>query len=611
MDFKIEYKETGEIASVKLYDKELLAETKNEVYINKIPLNVRKVREESDFVTMKGEHFVDQFTGWALEISRQQGMRDNAKHRCYGINYWVKRVKANNTYPDSGPGDNVIEAPLYADYFSLLNLNWKFWGDDTRMVFSSAHAMGPTHEFGHCGYENDTPKNCKKYMQNLWRRVYPSTMLIHGGLFYNQKTEEWIAITCRKPHLGYILNIENAGDGVSYDFTLHSEFKMEETLRIPEIKIYFGKTKEEMDSWLGDYVSHYYEEPPEWVFKTAWREGLAWNNEPSWTDQKNKYIKEIEKKEYTGIIHSLVTNRPVMSGTLPISYEPDPNHGTCREFKEMCLELKKRNIPFIVWMSHSGLLPGMYDDDWFMRGVDGRMTISWGQDPVGMYVVNPGHPGYREYTKKWIKFYINECGAKGIFFDCMGWTFPCDFKKRDFMRYPGDTNLMGIKFMEEMYAYIKECDPEAIMMGEGASLEGPINMFCVITDTKRSPEKIGSADFILNLKSDKKFCINRAKKYSMFSGVCEISMDDKYKEHNKFISEFLKERGGKNTFEYVSSGVAKSGDMIFVELSKEQEYYQFELKEAKALKEIITGRELTADNGEFDNVPFGFYKIIK
>ena len=68
-----------------------------------------------------------------------------------------------------------------------------------------------------------------------------------------------------------------------------------------------------MDSWLGDYVSHYYEEPPEWVFKTAWREGLAWNNEPSWTDQKNKYIKEIEKKEYTGIIHSLVTNRPVMS----------------------------------------------------------------------------------------------------------------------------------------------------------------------------------------------------------------------------------------------------------------------------------------------------------
>ena len=110
---------------------------------------------------MKGEHFVDQFTGWALEISRQQGMRDNAKHRCFGINYWVKRVKANNTYPDSGPGDNVIEAPLYADYFSLLNLNWKFGGDDTRMVFSSTHAMGPTHEFGHCGYENDTLKTAR------------------------------------------------------------------------------------------------------------------------------------------------------------------------------------------------------------------------------------------------------------------------------------------------------------------------------------------------------------------------------------------------------------------------------------------------------------------
>ncbi len=611
MDFEIKYGSSGEINSVMLYGKELLGGGKSEIYINGLPFNVRKQSEYNDTVAMKGERFTDQFTGWALEISRQMGIRENAKHKCFGINYWIKRVKADNTYPESGPGDCVIESPLYVDYFSLLNLDWKFWDDDTRMVFSSSMAAGPTHEFGHCGYENDTPENSKKYMQNIWRRVYPSTMLIHGGLFYNAKTEEWIAVTCRKPHVGYILNIENAGRGVSYDFTLHSEFKMNEFLRMPEIKIYFGKTKAEMDEWLGDYISHYYEQPPEWVFKTAWRGGLSWDNAPSWKEQGEKYIEEINNNEYTGIMHSLVTNRPLKSGTLPIGYEPDPNHGTTREFKEMCLELKKRNIPFIVWMSHSGLCPGIYDDDWFMRGSDGQMTISWGKEPVGMYVVNPGHPGYREYTKKWIKFYIKECGAKGIFFDCMGWSFPCDFKKRDFMRYPGDTNIMGIKFMEEMYAYIKECDPEAIMMGEGASMEGPINIFCVMSNPERSVDGMGPREFIATLKTDKKFCIDQTAKYSPFTGMCVIKKEKEYEAHNKFIAEYLKKYGGSHAFEYVSKGVSRCNDMIFVSLDEGTDSCSFRLDNVSKLHEVITGEDITGKGGSFRNVKFGFYRMIK
>ncbi len=183
----------------------------------------------------------------------------------------------------------------------------------------------------------------------------------------------------------------------------------------------------------------------------------------------------------SGIGYSLVTNRPIHSGTTPLGYEPDPNHGTREEFKAMCRRIAGRGVPLLIWMSHTGIQPGGpdIDDDWFIRGIDGRTTASWGSIDGGMSACNPGHPGYIEYTKKWIRFYIKECGCKGIFFDCLGWTFPADFRPRSFMRYPGDTNRMTIKFIEEMYACIKDCDPEAILLGEGATLDAPVNIFSI------------------------------------------------------------------------------------------------------------------------------------
>jgi len=57
-------------------------------------------------------------------------------------------------------------------------------------------------------------------MQNAWRRTYPGCLVVHGGLFYDVETEEWIAITCRQAHVGYRLNIADAGEGVGYDFLL-------------------------------------------------------------------------------------------------------------------------------------------------------------------------------------------------------------------------------------------------------------------------------------------------------------------------------------------------------------------------------------------------------
>ena len=313
---------TGQVASVRLYGQDLLdpgRPCESELWVNGHPLPLRPHVDPNQpaQTNLKGERFVDQFSGWGLVLARTMGLRFGLKHPCYGIQTHVRRELCDQTYPSPGPGGPGVEAPLWVDTFSILNWNWKFWGDDTRMIFASSHSNGPTGEWGHCGYENDTPETCKRFLKNIWRRIYPGCLVIHGGLFYNIRTGHWLAITCRQPHVGYILNIEKAGRGVSYDFTLHAPFHPGDALQLPEVKFYLGPDRPSMMSWLGDYVTHYYEEPPEWVHKTTWGPGLGWNNQPTWTDQADFWEKQLDRGAFSGISYCLVTNRPIKSGTTP------------------------------------------------------------------------------------------------------------------------------------------------------------------------------------------------------------------------------------------------------------------------------------------------------
>ena len=574
------HSETGRITSVKLYGTELLNQSETgqtDLIVNGLPLKtrphpdpVRGDNKESG-ARLKGEHFVDHFSGWGLVVNRQIGSRDYAKFNCTGINYLVRRELCDMTdLPCPGPGGPVNEAPLHVDSFGLLNWDWRFWGDKTRMIFPSSHSQGPSDEFGHIGYEHDTPAKCKQFIQNAWRRTYPGCLVVHGGLFYNSDTEEWIAITCRRAHVGYRLNIADAGEGVGYDFLLHAPFGIGDNLRLPEIKIYHGKTRQEMMEWLGWYTTFYYQECPEWVYKTNWGGGLAWNNRPSWTEQADFWEKELDQGLYNGIGYSLVTNRPVRSGTTPLGYEPDPNHGTQEEFKAMCHRLRDRGVPLLIWMSHSGICPGAHavDDDWFIRGIDGRWTAGWGSEDGGMVMCNPGHPGYIEYTKKWIHFYIKECGCKGIFFDCLGWVFPPDFRERDFMRYPADTNLMTVRWQTEIYRYIKECDPEAIMLGEGVTLDAPVNTFAINGNPIRSIDGMGPRDFFLDLNryAPKKMVIDQGGKNFPASGMCCTCPAE---EHARFLTTLMAEKGGRDAFTHLPGDLSILDNLLFFPLQGE------------------------------------------
>jgi hypothetical protein len=617
--------ETGLVRSVQLYGQELLdASTpcESELWVNGLPLALRPHIDpnQPDKPHLKGERFVNQFSGWSLVLARRMGERADLKHPCFGIQSLVRRELCDQTHPCPGPGGPVVEAPLYVDTFSLLNWNWQFWGDETRMMFPSSHSTGPHDEWGHCGYEHDMPEQCKKFLQNIWRRIYPGCLVIHGGLFYNASTQHWLALTCRQPAVGYNLNIENSGRGVSYDFTLHAPFELGQRLQLPEIKIYYGPSHDTMMSWLGDYITHYYQEPPEWVHQKVWGGGLSWNNQPTWTEQAEHWEKELDDGQYSGLGYSLITNRPIQSGTTPLGYEPDPNHGTIEEFKAMCQRIARRGVPLLVWMSHSGLLYGggsEIDDDWFIRGIDGRVCGAWGAiDGAGLTHINPGHPGYIEYTKKWIRFYIQECGAKGIFFDCLSWAFPPDFKPRPWMRFPADTNLMGIRFMREAYACIKECDPEAIMLGEGASLEGPVNIISIHTNSKRGIDGIGPRDFLLQLNryAPKRLVIDQGPSLAPAAGYCLRA--DNAPEHNRFMVELLRERGGCNAWTHLPHDLSIMDDLLAVPFGHGEHESEHEVSlpapwnETRVLVEVITGARLEGvEAGRFSSVPSGIYRM--
>jgi hypothetical protein len=602
--------------------------------VNGLPLKTRlfpvpdkKAGRLEDSTRLKGERFIDHFSGWGLVVARTMGARTNLKHPCFGIHYLVRREQADMTdLPCPGPGGPVIEAPLHVDTFTPMLLNWKFWGDDTRMIHHSSHSSGPYDEFGHVGYENDTPENARKFMQNVWRRIYPGVMTIHGGVFYNIKTGHWMAITCRRPQVGYILNIENAGRGVTYDFTLHAPFNLGDSLTLPEIKIYYGRTPEEMQSFMADYTTFYYREAPEWMFKTLLGEGLAWTNKPTWTEQGDYWERRLASGEVTGIGYSLVTNRPIQSGTTPLGYEPDPNHGNLDEFKRMCRRITDKGVPLLIWMSHSGLMhrggPDI-DDDWFIKGIDGRICAAWGNaDTPSLAHINPGHPGYIEYTKKWIRFYMKECGAKGFFFDCLGWAFPPDFAPRPFMRYPGDTNRMAIPFMEEIGAYVKECDPDGVFFGEGTTFDAPVDLASVNFNPVRAIDGMGPRDFLLALNEHgpKRIVLDQGARFSVAAGMTTMLEGPGNEAKNRYLARLLKEKGGARAFTILPGELAilESDSLLVVPLIQGCQptdkipdvTLTGKWNKVKTLTEqtdkttIVVGAD-----GKFHKVPAGIYKM--
>ena len=236
-----------------------------------------------------------------------------------------------------------------------------------------------------------------------------------------------------------------------------------------------------------------------------------------------------------------------------------------------------------------------------------------------MMFVNPGHPGYIEYTKKWIRYYIQECGVKGIFLDCLGFPLPPDFTPRDFMRYPGDTGVMAIRFMDEIYRFIKECDPEAVLIGEGATLDGPVEMYSIITNPRRGIDGNGPRDYLLSLNRYAKKHMTIYHDIAFFPGSgYNAAAGTGWERHNKYMLALLAERGGPGVFTALPGDLSVLDDLLFVPLeygqTAEHRVPSIQLPDlwsaVRTLTEEITGGHLQCTpDGAFHDVPPGIYRM--
>lgn len=475
--------------------------------------------------TMHGERFINQFTAFGLDVTRN--LRADIHLQQLTLCYQLHRGKAQATYPIHGPGSWPVEGRMYVDTFTVPRWQWQFWGDDTRMIHLSLHSNGPDGPYGHVGYDRGPVAEVKGAMCNYWRRQYPGVMAIHGAVYYDEQSENWVAITCRLPQVGYYLDLDHAGLGLSYSFTLHDEFPPNQSLTLPEIIFHYGRTAAEMEQFIRDYTTQRWPEVPEWNSHTTWCNYGLWTPFTSWKQFWACGTKLIDNGACTGLGPYLMIHNwsRAMGGTSPWGYEPDPTMGPREDFEQGALALKARGVPLGMWMSHSGLAPGRdIDEDWFVYGVDNHWSTSWGTERApALVTINPGHPGYIAYTKKWLKYYI-ELGFRWFFFDCGGWAMPIDFRPRDFMRFPGDTPLMAVRFYEEITPYAQSLDPGVIISGEGFSSDFPVHVTSIHANPVHATDGLGPRDFLLSLNRlpGKPIIIDQAGSLVPASGVCTL-----------------------------------------------------------------------------------------
>jgi hypothetical protein len=487
--------ETGGITQITLYGTPLLSgadSAETEIAVNGLPLRTR-----SEGGALRAERWVNQYTGFGLEITRE--LRAEAAHRRLALAYHVRRHPAPATCPTPGPGGPPIEARLFVDSITVPRWQWQFWGEETRMLHLSLHNSGPDGDFGHVGYNRGPVAEVKQSMGNIWRRQYPGVMAIHGAVYYSEKTGHWLAFTCRRPAVGYYLELAGAGLGLSYSYTLHDEFKPGQALQLPNIHLHYGRTTAEMEQFVKDYTTQYWLPVPEWNDRITWFGFCVWDPHTSWTGIWDKAQRLLDAGVCNGIAGLFHHWSRAAGGTTPLGYEPDPTMGPVRDFERGALALKARGVPLGIWMSHSGLAEGReIDPDWFIRGVDDGWTASWGaRGKPNLLCINPGHPGYIEYTKKWIKYYI-ELGFREFYFDCAGWAMPADYRPRRFMRFPGDVGLMSVRFYDEITAYAQSLDPGVIVCCESMPSDFCMHLGSISTNPVHSPDGLGPRDYVLS-----------------------------------------------------------------------------------------------------------------
>jgi hypothetical protein len=198
----------------------------------------------------------------------------------------------------------------------------------------------------------------------------------------------------------------------------------------------------------------------------------------------------------------------------------------------------------------------------------------------------------------------------GIYFDCYGFSIPPDFTPRSFMRYPGQTALMTVRFMEEVFRFAKKCNPEALIWGEGVSLEGPVHGFSMNANPCRSIDGMGPRDFLLHLNqfSPKRIALDQGPSLHPASGYSkeEPGKDD----WNKYLTTLLKTKGRRDAFEPLPGDMSLCGDILVVPPGGKGGVVSLKkLNGVERLVEATSGAVITIENANTAPIPPGIYRL--
>ena len=103
------------------------------------------------------------------------------------------------------------------------------------------------------------------------------------------------------------------------------------------------------------------------------------------------------------------------------------------------------------------------------------------------------------------------------------------------------------------------------MLGEGVSLDGPINVFSVAGNPVRAIDSMGPRDFFLNLNryAPKRMVVDQGAANLPAGGMCTIGLGDFPLEHHRFLVELLDKRGGPRAFTHLPGDLSILDNLLF------------------------------------------------
>ncbi|MDO9541665.1 MAG: alpha-amylase family protein, partial [Kiritimatiellia bacterium] len=385
--------------------------------------------------------------------------------------------------------------------------------------------------------------------------------------------EDYLLIYCQRPQVGYQATYTMSG--MFYEFLYFTQFLPGQNIHLPSVTIEWGRGLEDAHRRIAGLFRHY-EEPAEWWYHTTW----AHMEFPDFREA----VGPLEILAEAGLNGIWITghSRPRgYYGTSPESYQPDALLGGEKAYAKLMKRADELGFRKMVWFSGCGFLEGKdYKPSWGIRGVDGRHWVAWGNTYQEHIVgCNPLDPSWQDYTLKWILRYIEDYGIDGIFLDCGAFCFPPDFGEKQYQKYPSQSLVGYIDFLDRIHAEARRRKKDFVMFLEGAHSDLSANAFTIVADRPSYTGRSG-LDFIESLRRyDLRICYWSGKAYDLASGMpfinptpLGITRGDRDKtmadikeiangKMNRFICNLVREKGCRDAVRF-GPNISKLGDLL-------------------------------------------------